>query len=524
MRIKNLSINNLGQNGLNTDVAPWDLGPEFITDGNNFKIDVNSIRSSGGSEIWSSPPVDFEAAFLMSVPALSNHFWLVAGKTAVYVFSGSTWSDISSAVGYGAIALDGQFDWTGCLLGSIPLINNPVVGPEYWSPQSVGSPLVPLLFDGVNTFLAVNKSFRVLRSHKNFLFALDLVENGVELPSSYRWSHPADTNGIPFTWDETDLSAIASIEQIGGDSGRILDGGTLRDAFCMYSERSINILDRSNDQFIFRRRNLSSTTGLLNKNCIAEVKGIHLFLGDGDILQNDGNKIDSIVHNRIRNRMNSNVNADAITKSFVVRNTASKEVWFCVPENGATFPNVAYVFNWKDNSWSIRDLPENISLAAYGLQVVGTVTWDTIPGTWDTTQQTWGSNARSPLSYTLVGVDQDTSDLVSIDPQDSGLAGNVTAYIERTNFALEGHIENTTIVRLYPYMTGTEPVNIQVGSHQFAGGPVTWKPPITFDPTTDRKIDVRTTGKLHAWRISSIGTGHWSVSGMGIEYSLAGKR
>ena len=138
MPVKELIIENIGQSGLNTDIAPWAMPPEYITGGNNFRVFANRIQSTGSSELWTTPPVDFNAGFLMYVIALTANYWLTAGRDAVYVYDGATHSDISSAEGYASLPADGELDWTGCMLGSIPIINNPSIYLEYWSPQGTG--------------------------------------------------------------------------------------------------------------------------------------------------------------------------------------------------------------------------------------------------------------------------------------------------------------------------------------------------------------------------------------------------
>ena len=520
---KLLSLSNIGQKGLNSDVTQWELPPEFITDGINFRIFANAIRTAGGYADWSFSPIPFNPGFMMHVGATSSNFWLVAGRDAVYAFDGVQWHPVTSAAGYN-IAVNGELNWTGCMLGSTPIINNPQTNPEYWRPVSSGQILQPLDFSPGVPWSETGNSFKVLRSHKNFLFALGLQEGVEELPDSYRWSHPADANQLPFTWDETDKTALAGRAALGGDGGHITDGRSLRDAFCIYSEASIDILDSTNDEFVWRRRELSNTVGLLSKHSLIEVKGTHILLSDGDIVINDGNGLKSLVHNRIRRRLTARMNADFYDRSYAVRNSAMKEVWFCVPEDGAEYPNTAYIYNWKDDSWVIRDLPEGIAFSAYGPQTDPSTIWDDWKGTWDTQQGVWGSRKKTPLNDTIVGVRNDNSSLKTMDASEGRDSGDLGTRIERTNFALEGMRQVTTITRVFPHMEGTEPVQIQFGSHDYAGSPVRWKPVVIFNPSIDRKIDVRTTGELHAWRVQSLGEGNWSMSGMDIEYALAGER
>ena len=525
MPLKTLLISNIGTGGINTDLSPSELPPEFITFGINFHVHGNTISSSESNELWATAPVDFNGGHVRFVNGITSNSWLVAGRSAVYTYNGATWSDISSTVGYATIGADDELLWSSCMLGSIPIINNPQHVPEYWSPQDAGQIMQPLDFSPGVSWTAASKSFEVIRSHNNFLFALNLVEGGTSQPNSYRWSHPADINGLPFTWDETDASAIAGYEQILGDSGAIVDGITLRNSFCIYTERGINILDFTGDEFVFRNRELSTTYGLLNRNAIVEVEGVHYFLGDGDILKNDGNTVKSIAENRIRSRLSSQINAERFNRSFAVLNKAEKEIWFCVPEETADYPNTAYVYNWFDDAWSIKSLPDGITFADYGSVPEAPLTWATIQGTYESTPLKWGAQTGTPLNETVMGVSNASgTELVILNPLSTNGGGDTNARIERTDFPLEGHRNVTTLTQLIPHMTGSEDVSIQVGSQMYAGGPITWQPPCIFNPSNDRKIDVRSTGLLHAWRIDSVGTGSWAMSGMTFSYTNAGER
>ena len=518
-----LAIDDLGSGGINSDVKPWDLPANAITYGKNFRSKSRSIISVSSEELWSAPAATFNAGHLLAVGAISGDFWLVAGRTKVEVFDGATWSDISNAAGYSGIGVDQELDWTSCMIGTIPVLNNKQHYPEYWSPQNVSQPMQALEFSSGLTWDAANKSCTVMRSHKNYLFALDLVESGIELPSSYRWSHPADNNGLPFTWDETDLSAIAGKAQIGS-GGRIIDGMTLRNSFVIYSESGIDSLSPSNDEFVWKRTPISSTIGLASRNCIVEVKGIHYFLGDGDIYSNDGNKVNSVMHDRIRERFTSNASPDYYDRAYAFNNVAAKEIWFCVVEGSALYPNAAYIFNWKNGSWDIRDLPENIAFGAYGYQSEPPTTYDTVEGTYDSTSLTYGSQKRTPLNTTAIGVDATTSGLVIIDPNDAPMPDGVTATLERTDISIGGLRDVHTITAIYPKMKGSEPVSIQIGSQEIAGGAVTWEDSVTFTPDTDRKVDIKSTGALHCWRVSSVGTGHFDISGLDFDGVYAGAR
>jgi len=524
-----LRLNNIGSKGVNTDVSAVDLPPEFLTHGNNFRIYAGKLISAGGSKVWTTAPVMFYPAHIESIGSTSGAYWLVLGRTHAYTFDGSTWVDVTSLVGYTGLSVDDELNWTSCMLGKYVIANNPQSAPEYWTPDVVPE-LTPLQFDADNTWSESGKRFKIIRSHKTFLFALYLYEGSQELPDSYRWSTAADVNGLPFTWDETDLSAIAGIASLGGDGGAIIDGLSLRDAFVIYSETSIDILDFAGGDFIWKRRELSSSSGLLSTDCIVEVKGVHYFISAGDILRNDGTNITSIMHGRIKRKFTASISNDYYSTSFAFRNDSYKEIWFCVPVDGATLPNVAFIYNHHDDSWAIRDLPTGTTHANFGSQTEAGLTWDNWQGTWDSQSGIWGSRNLTPLDDTVVGVIRDTSELVLLDPQDSADSVFSPTVLERTDFPLLDHREVTTITRVYPHMEGSTPVKIEIGSQDYAFGPVRWKPAVIFNPEQDRKIDLRSTGSLHCFRFTSIdtgtpiGSGNWYLSGLDFSYELAGRR
>jgi len=519
-----LEVHNIGLKGLSTDPAPWALPPEFITYGVNFRIFTGSIIASGGVEKWSDAPINFNPALPFHVGSTSGDYWLVMGRSGIYSFDGSTWTDVSSILGYGNIGIDQELLWTACSMGAIPVVNNPQAQPEFWAPQQPAQVMQPLMFDATETWTDKGYSAQIFRSHKNFLFALNLTEGGTEFKDSFRWSHPADINGLPPTWDETDQAFLAGKAALGGDGGEIIDGQSLRDSFCIYSEDSIDVLDYTNDEYVWRRRELSATIGLLSRNCIVEVKGAHFILSNGDIIRNDGNKIESIAHDRIRRSLSATIDINNYNRSYAVRNDSIKEIWFCIPEVGEEYPTLAYIYNWADDSWATRQLDPNIAMANYGSQSEPTLQWDQYPveSTWNISAGPWGSSQRTPIDDTIIGANSLTGTLYIMDPGTPD--GSFNTVIERTDYPLVSDRQVTTITRVYPHIQGQGTVSIEFGSQDYPGAPVRWQPFVAFNPATTRKIDLRTTGELHAWRFKSIGQEGWRLSGFKVEYEMAGLR
>ena len=78
---------------------------------------------------------------------------------------------------------------------------------------------------------------------------------------------------------------------------------------------------------------------------------------------------------------------------------------------------------------------------------------------------------------------------------------------------------------MYPLIEGTGVVKMRFGSQQYAGGPVRWASDfIDFRPGEQRKIDIRTTGELHAYEIKAEENNFFDLTGMDIEFNTAGVR
>tara|TARA_R110000744_G_C19371578_1_gene562701 strand:+ start:3780 stop:5351 length:1572 start_codon:yes stop_codon:yes gene_type:complete len=523
-----MKVRNLASAGLNSDFMPFGLPADHTTELSNVRISNGSLSPFGGSTKVADLPIDFKPGYLMSVGNSENVFWIIAGLDSVIVYDGTSTTSISSTAGY--VNVTSEDKWTGCNVADVPILTNPNHFPEYWPSQSAATKLIPLPWDSNLDWAGANQSCRIIRSHKQFLFALDLVINGVEVPNGVRWSNPADIGGVPTTWDELDTTDIAGLTSLKSEGGRVVDGLSLRDSFVVYRERGIAIFDYVGGVFVWQIRQMSSSAGLISPDSIVEVRGLHYFIGDGDILVNDGNKVKSLLHNRIRKHFTSNFDPGNYKNSFAVRNDIAGEVWFCIPKTGSVYPNIAYIYNWLDDSWSIRDLPET-PFANYGSRSSVIQTWDSVTNNWGDSVSNWSASNASPLDYTVMsitkpaGVGQSGS-LLQLDYGLSGLGDSpFNTMIERTGFVIDGLDGVTTVTRVYPYVKGFGEIYIQFGSQDFPDSAIRWKDAVKFTPGVDRKVDLRTTGELHCYRFfSNNNSSYWELSGFDLEYVSAGSR
>jgi hypothetical protein len=556
-----LNVRNIGSTGVNSDIEPWDLPPDALTDGINYRLSANKLQSVGGTRPVAPSIGDQIGHITQSTDYSGNSTWVLCGENNIKLYDGQSFTDIGTSLR----AADPRFSnldatkWSTCQIGQVVFLNHPQLYPSYWV-NGAGDPAKPLWWHvGEETWEDVNMSCRILCAHKNFLFALGMQEGAEEYRDKVWWSHPAEPDGIPFSWRPTSEQpdSIAGWVSLGR-GGSIVGGESLRDSFVIYSEEAINIMDFTGDALGWRRRSVSTAAGLASQNALVEHQGTHFFISPGDIQAFDGNSISSIMHNRLRKRFASRVNVNALGNSWAAHNPTFNEIWFAVPENDDEHPRIAYAFNYRDNNWGIRDLERQFRHASFGVTPQKSeTTWNSMTESWDQIRESWAMNSDTPFDSNLLGCTDDelhdidvlnetfSDDFTSLDGKvwdtigDTWDAATISwddidprnnysrtpTIIRRTDLPIGGHETNTTITRVYPLVEGTAPIQVRVGSQQQAGGPIKWAGDYrTFVPGKDRKIDVRTTGEVHCYEVKSEGGSFFNMTGMDIEYVPAGVR
>jgi hypothetical protein len=461
-----------------------------------------------------------------------NSSWLVLGETTIREWDGV--SSVDRLDGLTALSVREPADWSTCRVGAQTFMNHPDTFPMSWGDWNNADQNYCkwLPFGQGKTWEQAGCSTFVLRSHKNFLWALGMVENGEILPDRVRWSHPMESNGVPYSWmppDDTDASSIAGYVDLGR-GGAVVGAESLRDSFVIYSEDAINIMDFTGDALGWRRRTVSSSAGLIGKEALIEVNGIHYFISRDDIMMFDDNQVTSLLHNRLRKRLAQTINYGSAERCFAAHNANFNEIWFCIPEAGDDYPSTAFVFNYRDGTWALRDLEKQFRHVRFGAETTrfDYRTWEDFDPsvlnddtTWDIGRASWHLAGNQPFSGIQYGVSG--TDIYNVDPQQPDAAPE--SFISRTDMPIGGHEANTTITRVYPFVEGTVEVEMRFGSQQRAGGPVRWASDwLKFKPGVDRKLDIRTTGELHAYEVRAIDAGFFNLTGFDLEYSLAGGR
>lgn len=538
-----LRVDNVGATGLVTDLLPHELPVNAWTGAQNVRFRDNKAQKFMGHEEYFDPGLNWDggtgeiAYYVLPVASGANYYWIYCGLKDVFIYDGSTATEITNVgADYAATAAR---NWTGGIISSVVVLNNGIDEPQFISDYSTPGKLADL------TGWTASDSCGAMRVYKNYLIAMDVTKSGQRYPAMVKWSDGAGLGAVPASWDETDATTDAGENDLAESRthtnvGAILDSCHLRDSNIIYTDSSVWAMQFIGGSLVFQFRELFQNIGMLARRCVQEFEGKHFVVGQNDVYVHNGTTYQSVIDNRRKRFLFSDMDGSEYEKTYVYANYAEKEMWVCYVESGhlAALPNKALVWNWSYNTWGVRDLPNNnaaVGSGGYGTPHIeggvvdtssGGDTWATNDGTWDTWTVPWGNIGYNPQEQSpLMAADK----LYKGDSTDQFDGTSMTTRLERQDIPLGVPDQGTQddivrIKRIYPRIDGNAAVNIYVGSQMAPGDAVDYQSPVSFTPGTDRKVDVRRTGNHAAIRFESTGNQQWSLSGYDIEYEIVGKR
>lgn len=417
--------------------------------------------------------------------------------------------------------------WIATNLNGLVVATNGVDPPQMW-PLDNGIPNPNTPFRALRNFpTARNESCKSIQSFRTFLVGLNWGRDNEE-PRIVKWSTEAAYGQEPFTWDETDATLDAGEYELSDTPGDIIDGRPLGDSFLIYKDDSIYIMNFIGTPYIFAFKLLSPNIGALAKNCIAEYENGHFFIGNSDCYITNGQQVTALLPDRMRRAMFDNFKDDAGTyeKAFVVADHMRNEMLACYPADESTVVNRALVWNWKNNTFSFRDLPTT-SHISYGIvEIAEGATWDTQSDYWDIGVGVWGGRNYDTVRKQLVFADVNNTKIFRDGYGNKEDTENMYSYIERTGYDL-GNAQNVKFVSaVYPQMevSGDNTVKVYVGRQMAPEDAITWEGPVLFNPNRQSKVSCRVSGKYFAFKVESDTDVDWRLHGVHFELQERGTR
>jgi hypothetical protein len=515
-----IPITRVGTIGVVKDLADQFLPLQAWTDAKNVRMrDVGVYRIEGERQVFGTPTVPPKWA--MAVPGNAEYFWLYSDMDKVYVWNGTVHTDITKvATTYTGTDLD---LWTGTLLGGVPILNNGAEVPQFWSNLSTAQRLTDL------TNWPAGVTARALRAFGPYLLALNVTKSGTNFPNMVKWSHPADPGAVPSSWDETDETKDAGeVELTDVFAGGLVDGVALGGVFIVYKENSTHILRSINNRFIFDFDPLFPASGVLGIHCAREIPTkSQIFLATGDDIIIHGiqrGEIQSVLDSRARRFLLNDMDIPNRGRSFVVSNERQKEMWFCYPESGGTWPTKALIWDYSINTITFRDL-NTVSFIASGIvEETSSPSYDASSDTYDSITGSYHAGVVGAEEQNLLMCLPDATELRKADVADDFDGVAISAHAERTGLTVIGvdrqgqpivDLQTIKLIsRVWIRATGA-PFNVRVGAQEEEDGTIIWSSTETFTPGTDKFVDFTepVSGRIIAVRVESTGGANWTVEG-----------
>jgi len=307
----------------------------------------------------------------------------------------------STATGDNLYSATSTQNWRVTLLNGLLVATNGYDTTQMW-PLSSGVPSTSIPLRELKNWPATTSYCKSVSAFRTFLVGLNWQIGGVEYPNLVKWSTEASALSPPNTWLESDAVLDAGEYQLTDTPGKIIDGLPFGDSFLIYKEDSIYIMNYVGTPYIFSFKLLSPTIGLLAKNAVAEFEGGHFFIGNSDCYVTNGQQVTALLPNKLRREMFSDLNGDNYEKVFVAADYARNEMLACYPSGVSAIPNKALIWNWKDNTFSLRDIPDLYHINSGIAAITTGTTWNDHSEAWNAGAGIWGTGNYDSVLKNLV--------------------------------------------------------------------------------------------------------------------------
>ncbi len=502
-------IREFGKGGVIADQPPWELPENAFSDAINVDFRDNAARKSLG--------------YLRRVGAVQpNPVWMqtfddgtakqlaYASQDRLWLLSGATWNNVGGPY-------TSTDNWHSFPFGSFCVFNNGQDAPQTRAP---GGNFIAL------AGWPAGWQAGILRPYKSFMVAARMVnDGGGAKANTIYWSDTAPANELPPNWSPG-APSLAGFLPLPANAGDVVDMEEMGDSLLIYTQSEVYALTFTGSAARpMTLRKLPISNGIASRECVKRFANRHICLGLNRIFVHDTvNQIyvaDEIVEEKFFAQV-----AD-LNQVRVVVNERWSEVIIYYPTQASLGIqcNRALVWNWEDNTWTFRDLP-NVVCVSYAFLPTEGVKWSDWSATrWIDLTQRWSELGGSNENLGLFYLSQSDQALHQADLGFTADGTYIVSRLERTDIDLDTLLKKPTdrqkMVRsLYPQISGQGVVDFYIGFSNASGGDVRWKGPISLnlDERPRRyKVDAVGHGRYLGWRLEQRNGGFYQFSGMEID-------
>ncbi|QDH46867.1 hypothetical protein LAh9_143 [Aeromonas phage LAh_9] len=563
-------VRGIGKVGTIKDLPPFELPPEAWSTSNNVRFVGGRVEKMGGMLPVLTTNMPDETPLCVFQKSNTNSV-IYGTPTSIYRIDGISHFKISRNLSttpgqedfyvYGASPED---RWYYTSLSNSIIMNYKGDNPQGLRPTD--DYFVNLPGWGIPSKEGVQKTWRCgrIRAFRNYLIALDMVEDGVELPQRVRWSNVSFVNELPPDWVEDDDKKDGGFNDLTDSIGKIVDGHPLRDSFVVYTDKDTYLMDYVGGVFIFNFRKLFSDSGLLAPNCVAEFEGQHFVVAQDDIFIHNGSSRKPVASGRLKEYLINEISGINSQATQVFSNTSRKEIWITYAGTGSIGAdktgwscNKAAVWNWEYDTWSFYDLPQVYDINMAPPPETDTLSWDQLCGTeadppndsiipigcedvWDSdkwSEEQWQEYGKDFIRRVIYCASKDKclylldTGTEFVDYDSVNKTNNprpIVAELIRTHLDMDEAVESTRrykmIRHIVPQFSGTGEVLVFYGGSENSTNPPTWDGYQVYNIEEDVKVDSWSNNRYPAIKFVDSSGGTWSFTGYDIDFIQEGLR
>lgn len=524
-----IPVRGLGTLGVIKDVSPLLLPPRAWSDALNVRFEHGVVKKGQGHRNIGATQIIPYAIF--ECPTLDTRVWAYFGLTKAYGFLERTHTDITRlSANYTG---NTRNEWLGGMFHGRLVVTNGEDLPQMWATPDLSTPLDDLS-NWPSTYRAA-----VIRGFGNFLQAYGIAISGVEYPRMVKWSHRAESNSLPTSWDYTDSTLDAGENTLAGGETPIIDSLEFADDInVIYTEDELWTQSLVGGAAVFDFRRRFNTIGMLARGCAVNLRdpvfGRRQFVvTQDDIVLHNGIEAVSIAEGAVRDWLFENLSQEAFPVTKVVSNVARREVWVCFPSVGSGVLDMALIWRYgRDPTWTLRELPSGRAVAYTQKDpAAGGTTWREMTLKWSELTQLWADFDRRLHAQSVLVAPLSTDGILMAEGNEfEGVA--FRSYVERKGLdvaASDGSPDPRKIKLLRwirPHVeaaVGTE-ISVYSGAHDSVSETPTWTGPHRYVVGSDQVVEPQeVSGRFLALRFEDQGAAPWSLLGYDLDVAILGE-
>jgi len=425
------------------------------------------------------------------------------GSVVLYDTGGSgnsRWNDITNATADQVFTFDDDYPPQIFVFNQLLIVNPGTDAPPQFTDAKVGAGSLAELPNWLNDSSSQPIICRILRPFNQRLIAMSIKEehgagtgDDVYQPIDFLFSsHITAISSLTAAQWTASTTNTAGDAFLNATPGKILDGGQLGEFFIAYKTDSVVRVRETGDTNVLAIESIFEDDGIYSTRCFANIgNSQHLVVGNYGIYIHDGqSERQDIAKDLFKDTMYALVKSAERNRTFVFQQTRDKEVWLCLPttSNSTTGCDLAFVYDYSSGKIHKRTLPGLTDLFETeldgALKIYGTKS--------GTTLQTLSNTVLESGGY--------------FERQDDNLGDNTKVKcINRIEVNSKGSVKLA--------LTGTQHLS---DSKTYTD--------VTFNPATDHKVDLRTSGRYMNLRVTMNGTTNPELSKLQFKVKAMGVR